>query len=183
MNIADTILGWIKLSPKYILPLFVLTASLLFLPTTYLARFGIDVLVASYRMWIGLVCLSSFSLLISHFGFWIKDKLIASKRTRQFLKLAKASLHNLTPAEKAVLAEFILLQTKSMNLDFQSGVTNGLEHARIIYRSASVGSLLDGFAYNLQPWAWEELNKHPELLEPELSERIKELKAKRHRRY
>jgi Super-infection exclusion protein B len=85
----------------------------------------------------------------------VKDRLLNWRKRRRLLKSAREALRNLTPEEKTVLADFILFQTKSQNLDFQSGVTNGLEHAHIIYRSATVGSLMSGFAYNLQPWDGE----------------------------
>lgn len=134
-------------------------------------------------MWIGLVFLAASALLLSHLGFWVKDKIAHGFRTRRLLKAGKECLRKLTPEEKRVLVEFILFESKTQVLDIRSGVTKALEHTSIIYRSANVGTLLGGFAYNLQPWAWEELNSNPKLLEPELSERRSELEQTRRKGY
>jgi hypothetical protein len=44
------------------------------------------------------------------------------------------------------------------------GVIQGLVAEKILYRSANVGSLITGFAYNVQPWAWDFLNANPHVL-------------------
>jgi hypothetical protein len=41
-------------------------------------------------------------------------------------------------------------------------VVNGLEIKKVIFRASNIGDL-DEWAYNIQPWAWEYLNDHPEL--------------------
>ncbi|WLE95485.1 MAG: super-infection exclusion protein B [Candidatus Electrothrix communis] len=171
MNI-ENIIGWLKLSVKHIFPVFLITGVLLFIPTAQLTTFGVDVFVTTYRMWIGLAFLTSGTLLISHFVFWLKDKLVEWWRIRNL----KRTLLNLSPEEKSILADYILLQTKSQQLSFLGGIANGLERNHLIYRSSNLGSIY-GFAYNIQPWAWEEFNKHPQLLEPQLSSRRQELKG------
>lgn len=180
MDISE-ITKWIKLSPKYLLPIAFLSFALLFLPISVLARLGVDVLVQNYRMWIGLIGLGTACLLMSHLVFWLKDFLVEAVRKRRLLKACKEYLRHLTPEEKTVLVAYIISQTRSQNLDSMSGVVNGLEQAKIIYRSASIGTLMGGWAYNLQPWAWDELNAYPELLEPELSRRRTELLQERER--
>jgi len=42
-------------------------------------------------------------------------------------------------------------------------VVNGLEIEKIVFKSSNIGQL-DEWAYNIQPWAWDYLNNHPELL-------------------
>jgi hypothetical protein len=49
-------------------------------------------------------------------------------------------------------------------MPFQNGTVNALQKERIIIRGSSLGSIT-GFDYIIQPWAWEYLNKHPELLD------------------
>jgi hypothetical protein len=44
------------------------------------------------------------------------------------------------------------------------GMVGGLQAERIIYRASSLGQSFDYFAYNIQPWAWEYLNKNRKLL-------------------
>jgi len=43
------------------------------------------------------------------------------------------------------------------------GRVGGLEAEGIIFRSSNVGNI-ESWAYNLQPWAWDYLSAHPELL-------------------
>lgn len=47
----------------------------------------------------------------------------------------------------------------------QIDVVLGLETEKIIYRASSLSSYYTNFPYNIQPWAWEYLNQHPDLLE------------------
>jgi hypothetical protein len=44
---------WIKLSPRYLLPLSLFTGFVLFAPQRWLAVFGIARLVSDYRPWFG----------------------------------------------------------------------------------------------------------------------------------
>lgn len=177
MNIRD-IFNWVKLSPKYLLAIAIIASALLFLPAGVLSRFSLVTFVEKYRMWIGFACLGTYSLLLTHAGYWLKEKIVTRQNERLFINAGKEALRNLTHEEKLVLAHYILLQTKSQQLDIGSGVTKSLEHSNIVYRASTIG-WLSGFAHNLQPWAWKELNAHPELLEPELSQRRAEFEAKR----
>ncbi|GEM_PF-850842 len=162
------ILAWWKSSPKYILPAFVLTAIILFAPVRTLNKFGVDELVAKYRMWVGLILLSSLSLLISHFAFWLADKIQTWRIRHRKRSARRALLRDLTPKERVLLARFIADNTKSKPLNRWSGIVVGLCHGDIIYRSSSTGSF-NADCYNIQPWAWKELRENPRLLEPELS--------------
>lgn len=173
MNIGD-ILNWVKLSPRYLFPIAIVASALMFLPAQVLLRFGLHTFAQKYQMWIGFACLAAYSLLLAHAIYWLKDRVVRRQSESRLLK----ALRNLSREEKLVLAEYILLQTKSQQLDIRSGVTKSLEHSNIIYLASTIGWLSD-FAHNLQPWAWRELNAHPELLEPELSERRAEFEAKR----
>jgi hypothetical protein len=166
------LLDAIKLSPRYLVPVFFASGFLLFSPTTYIASLGLDSFVTSYRSWIGLVFLVSSALLLSHFFIsvwtWVKRKLDAKKSSNEAIN----HLRNLTPDEKALLQGYIFNQTKTQNLDMMNGVVNGLVHVGIIYQASRMGDLLEGFAYNIQPWAWEFLNKNKRLLE--ISEKEKD---------
>ena len=39
-----------------------------------------------------------------------------------------------------------------------------MEAERVLLCASSLGPSFDHFAYNIQPWAWEYLNKNPKLL-------------------
>jgi len=181
MNIGD-ITNWVKLSPKHWLSILVATSALLFLPDGLLTRLGAEVVVKQHRMWIGLAWLVACAMLVAHALQAVGGRGAMIVRTRRFLKTGRDALRKLTPEEKRLLADYVLSDSKSQNLDLRSGVVNGLVQAQIIYRSSNMGDLLRGFAYNVQPWAWEELKANPGLLEPELSNRLEELQAEIARR-
>ena len=48
--------------------------------------------------------------------------------------------------------------------ELEAHFVGGLEAAKIIYKSATVGTVFDGWDYNLQTWAWDYLNEHPQLV-------------------
>jgi hypothetical protein len=82
---------------------------------------------------------------------------------------AKKGLKNLSPDEKNMLAIYLLAKTKSLAFT-ASGATVSLEATKIIYVAGRMPQPYYGIVYNLMPWAWDELNQHPEYLEPALTE-------------
>jgi len=54
-------------------------------------------------------------------------------------------------------------QTKTQYLDLENGVVRGLELDIVIYKASNIGQI-NTWAYNIQPWAWDYLNEHPESL-------------------
>ena len=50
-------------------------------------------------------------------------------------------------------------------LRIEDGVVQGLKSDRIIYQSASLGNVLEGFAHNINDFAWDSLHANPDLLE------------------
>ncbi|HEX9732949.1 MAG TPA: superinfection exclusion B family protein [Thermoanaerobaculia bacterium] len=157
-------LDWIKLSPRALTGVALATGVFLFLGPKHLDYFGLTSLNAQMRPWIAVAFILSSALLLAHVAFELCT--IAHKRwqRRVLRKYRQAQLHNLSPDEKAVLAAYIFGDTKTINLNPQSGVAGGLEDAKIISRSSAIGSRMSGFAYNIQPWARDYLREHPELL-------------------
>lgn len=45
-----------------------------------------------------------------------------------------------------------------------SGIVNELVVLGIIYRSSNFADTVDEWSYNIQPWVWEYLHQHPELV-------------------
>jgi hypothetical protein len=163
MDWIGKVTDWIKLSPKYLLPISLATGFIVFAKAEWLQPLGLTDLRVKYLPWIGAIFLLSTVLLLSHAAFklfsWVQFR-ISMKRG---LKGAKERLHNLTGEEREILRGYIGNGTKTQLLDIQSGVVNELEEVFIIYRSSNIGNLR-GWSYNIQPWAWDYLNKHLELL-------------------
>jgi len=89
----------------------------------------------------------------------------ASKAIRRQLVIRgrRRGLHSLTEPEKDILRGFIFSGTKTQSLAYESGVVQGLRNARVIYKATNTGHL-DSWDFNIHDWAWDYLNKHPELL-------------------
>jgi hypothetical protein len=174
---------WLKLSPKYLFPICIVTGFALFAPANTLEIFGINLLVAQIRPYLGIVFLLSASLLVTNLFTslysWAQNKY---QRTLK-LKAWQKKLHSLTAEEKYILQHFINNQTQSQYLPMDNGVVNGLEIKKVIFRASDIGNL-DEWAYNIQPWAWEYLNNHPELLTLNQNEMLNdENRRSRSRRY
>ena len=136
---------------------------LLFGPEGMIAGMGLRGIRDDYRPWFGVALLAVGSLLCvevaSGTGGWFKQRIVWWLNLRRL----KQRLHDLTPAEREALRGYIENDTRTQYFNPQNGVAQGLVHATIIYRASSLGSI-EGFAYNMQPWAWEYLRAHPELL-------------------
>jgi hypothetical protein len=128
---------------------------------------GLSALNQQARAWVAVSFILSAALLLAHSTFEVAAIGRKKWRSRLLKKYRQAELHNLSPEEKAVLAQYIVLDTKTLRLGAGSGVAGGLEASKIIFRSSSFGSMGSGFAYNIQPWAWSYLKQHPEVLELE----------------
>ena len=150
---------WIKLSPRYLFPLSISSGFLLFVSDNTLEILGLTVFVDQYRSIVGIIFLLSSSLVITSWGLatydWFRKKIRQKTKVREMQK----RLQNLTLEEKKLLAGYIDNQTRTQYVSIDSGVVNELEISKIIYRSSNVGNL-DCWSYNIQPWAWEYLNKN-----------------------
>ncbi|ADO68716.1 uncharacterized protein STAUR_0912 [Stigmatella aurantiaca DW4/3-1] len=73
-------------------------------------------------------------------------------------------LHDLSATEKQLLNGYLEKHTKTQYFQLTDGVAGGLEARQIINRAAKMFDMIDGMAFNIQPWALRELKEHPELL-------------------
>lgn len=177
------LLPWLKeRSPLFFLAFGVATGLLLFAPPDLLRTTGLGEFVDRYRGALGGV------FLLSIVGLIVSAMLHGAQAVTSWHKGRKqaAELHgrfkSLTPEERRLLARFFVNQSKTQVLAINNGVTQGLVHAGIIYRSANINRreyLEPSFAHNVQPWAWDYLQTRQHLLEPELSELRAESQEKR----
>ena len=78
--------------------------------------------------------------------------------------------------EREYLARYLHSDTTTLAFDYRDGIVNGLIGKRILYRASEASNPMSfNFDYNIQPWAWDYLKKHPELLKD-----IKPAEYKRH---
>ncbi|MEI6326807.1 MAG: super-infection exclusion protein B [Candidatus Roizmanbacteria bacterium] len=158
-------LEWIKLKPRHLISLFAVSVLLLFLPQHILGLVALDSPVTNYRWIVGIVCIySGISLLtdiLIKLYMWVYRKF---KIREKYINLYR-ELDHLSPEEKSIIREFISKETKTLYLDKESGVVGSLELSKIIYSGSSIGTDLNSWPYNLQPWAWEYIHKNPKVIE------------------
>lgn len=85
-------------------------------------------------------------------------------KSRSLDKRRAKWLTSLTPDERGRLLPYIRDQRASVRFPIEDGVVGGLVGKGILFRASNVGHAISGFAFNVQPWAREELERHPELL-------------------
>jgi len=153
----------IKVPIRYVIGVALVNSFVLFCPNSWVDRIGLLKYREDGKSYLGLSLLVLGAIIISNFaGF-----LIARSKDYLFLRVRRQRLHALTSEEAQVLRQYIVTQSRTAYLSMQSGVTRGLEHEQIIYRSSNLSSPGAGFAsfaYNIQPWAWNYLNEHRDLL-------------------
>ena len=118
----------------------------------------------SDKVVLGVIWLASVALLVAHMG----SSLFQTIRERVWwvlwFRAGRKRLRALTPAEKEILRGFIDCNSRTQPLDLRNGTVSGFEDENIIYKSAPMSDSLEYFPFNIQPWAWRELKKHPEWL-------------------
>lgn len=73
------------------------------------------------------------------------------------------SLHELTPDEKGYLLPYIRDVANTRYFKFIDGIAGGLWAKRILFRSSDL-AVPNSAPDNLEPWARQYLQDHPELL-------------------
>ena len=157
------VIDWVKLSPKYLIPISLVSGLLIFANEKLLNTFGLSLLVNNGRPWIAIIFLISTALIASNFIVWwggIIAKKISQTRKKN---IYKNKLHKLSPDEKRILLSYLLRNTRTQTFPFNDGRLAELIHYQIIYESSAIGDIND-WQYNIQPWAWDYLLKHQDEL-------------------
>lgn len=156
---------WFKLSNTNLLAIVMGCSILLFASDNFLKKLGLFNIRNSYKIFIAIFLLISISILAARWCNavlkWIQQRIT----WRRNLKRSQKRLHNLTAKEKEILRGYILNNTRTQDLLVQDGVVQGLVSENIIYRSANSGTMMGGFAFNIQPWAWSYLQANTKLLD------------------
>ena len=162
------LMEWVKLSPRYLVPIG-LGLGLLLWATPLVNALRLAPFVAQFGPYIGaaflLVWLLVFSAVVSPF-IPTSDQLQAKLEKRAKLRAGQQRLHELTMDEKAILRGYLLKNTNTLDLDWQSGEVLGLVQEDII-AFVPPTALRDGLAapLNIQPWAKRYLSEHLELVD------------------
>jgi len=163
-EIFNPILEALKLAPRYFLALGAFCAFLLFAPAEFLKHIALDDFAQNYRTALGLAFVASVSLLLVSAGLAVSRGISGWWQERQLYRRIAERLNSLTEDEKQILRFYMAEQTKANMLRIDDDVVKGLVTSGIIYRSASVGNILEGFAHNISEFAWNYLQVNPHVL-------------------
>lgn len=171
--------------PQFVFVIAVTAGLIVFLPDNVVQKMGLYQTRSTYLPYIAVVFLVSAILFVIQVGAkgfaWSKGW----RKKQSDLRCRVKQLETLTKEERAILKRFMERQTMTQRLDVDSGIVNGLMFKDIIYRATNRAT--SGFAdytyhgvvyscdHNMQSWAWEYLNEHPELLADREGDAIKEL--------
>jgi len=150
-----------KIPAAFLVAIVSVLGLILFLPEEYAKTLAVDGFRNEYRVFLG----PAFLLTLSFCAARVFNFFMQGYRQKQALKKRQEALHSLTPEEKGYLIPYIEGQQNTINVGMDDGVMAGLRSKGITYLAANMGDLLNGFAFNLQPWAREYLVKNPQLLD------------------
>jgi hypothetical protein len=143
----------------FVIAIFVVACGLVLLPQSVAEILGVDSLRTAQRQWIGLAVLAPPSLYVAELAIWGFKQLKAKWGLHQ----NQAMLHKLTSEECSVLRPYIENQTQTAVFSSPKGVIYGLVKKNILYPAFDHAGGYN-YYYNMNPWAYEYLSKHPELL-------------------
>ena len=164
-EIAKTLVEFLKLAPRYLIALGVMAAFLLFADEKLRKFIGVFELAQNNRPILGLVLVVTVALFAVSIS---ADVLAFGKerwRKRKSYRRIADRLNSLTEDEKQILRFYVAKQTRANVLRYDDGVVQGLVSDGIIYRSASLGNMVEGFAHNISDFAWDYVHVHPHLLD------------------
>lgn len=169
-EIFEKLKGWLNLGVLPLLGILLFTGFFIFLPSEALLKLGLVDVKSKFSTYFGLGFVFSTTFLIAAMlnGFW---KVFLARRLKEMANVYfyRKEAHDLTDEEKEILNIFIKGKTRSTSLSMKNGVVLGLEKRMFIIRVGQLGTdaISWSFPFNIQPWAWEYLNKNPHLLDVE----------------
>ena len=163
-NLAD----FFKLPTKIMFALALASGMVLFLPDNIVAKMYMVDFRNKYGFAIGLLFLTSFSILAVTLIIGIYKYFSQKHSMKKFKATAKERLQKLDNYQKAIVYGLYIEDNHTSELPFHDGAVKWLKQSMIIIETTNqylVSDLNNAvFPYMLQPWAVEELQNDSELL-------------------
>lgn len=161
---VNSFLEFLKLAPRYLVAVAIVTGVLLFFPASWLEKISLYGFANDYRQWLGFAFLISTTLWVVTIALSTWEAIAGKLLQRSVRQHVIRRLTSLTEDEKQILRYYLAKNTRANMLKVDDGVVQGLVVDRIIYRSTSMGNILEGFAHNITDFAWDHLHANPKLL-------------------
>lgn len=163
MGIIKSIVEKLKLKELFAI-VFIVAMIITFMPADWAQKMKLDSFRSTYQTYISLCMIAIGAYYILCVVSWIKQYI-----WRKFHNVKKIALNymknNMSPDEMGLLIDtFYDFQNgrfaSSGKIDYSDGRKAPLESKHIIYLASRMGSMIEGFSYNLQPYALEFLNRN-----------------------
>lgn len=158
------LIEFLKLAPKYFLPILLFSALVVFSPQKWLAFLSLELIGVKYKWIFSLLFLISASMFLSGVLIRLYDAYVERKRAKNAEKTIKQKLSNLSERQKDILKVLLDGESRSIALPMNDGEVRELERYYLIYRSSNVSRRMMSFDYCLQPLAEEVLKTNRNLL-------------------
>jgi len=149
-----------KIPAAFLVAIVSVIGLILFVPEEMAKTLAVDGFREKYRIYLGPVLLLTVSFLVARIYIFINQGVVEKKN----LKKRQESLHSLTADEKGYLVHYIDGGQNTIYVGIEDGVMGGLVAKGITYRASNMGDALNGFAFNLHPWARAYLEENRGLL-------------------
>jgi hypothetical protein len=159
VNIFD----WVKLAPRYFLPIAIATGLSILNPFNFMEQLGILQFIDQNKTYISIIFLLSSAFVLTDFFYTIFKWFQKRASLGQKQKVLHKGLQKLSIREKEVLIQYIASREKTLNFSTRNTTVIGLENQKILSR-ASTGDILF-WPFTIHPKVWEYLNDHPEVLD------------------
>jgi hypothetical protein len=157
------IFSWLKIPANYFIPVLAASYFGLFAPLDLLQFLGISFWREDYKPYLGSVFVVSVAIVGCHFGTLIIRWIVSKYQYVLGAIRMRGRLKRLSIEEQKVLARYLKGKTRTQLFPIDNGVVRGLVASKILYAAVVEGDIYK-FPLNMQPWAWDYLNKHPNLV-------------------
>ena len=162
-ELIKSLLEILKLAPRYLVPVGLSSALLLFPGRNFLNILGLAQFAENNRPLIGAAFIVSLAVTFCWAAEFVYRYFVKIRQKRHIEQKILERLHALTKEEKQILGFYIENQTRTNYLRANDGVVQGLKAAGIIHLAAPYGSFIKGIAFNISEIAWQYLNQNPRL--------------------
>lgn len=158
------LIEFLKLSPKYFLPILIFSGVIVFVPTDWVLFLSLEGIAIKYKWIFSLLFLLSLAMFSSGVIIWtidfIKRKMFEFRTKKTMIK----KLKTLSGYQKEIIISLLDSGKRSISLPVNNGEVNELSRYYIIYRTSNLSTGHVFFDYCLQPLAEEVLKKNRHLL-------------------
>lgn len=165
MSIIKSIVEKLKLKELFAI-IFIAALIITFVPNEWAQKMKIDTFRDTYQTYISLCIIAIGAYYVLHLLGWIKKRIWAKFHNWKRVGIDYMKKYMSSDEMELLIMTFYDANNhmfrSSGTINYDDGRKAALESKHIIYLASQMGSVVYGFAYNLQPYALEFLNKNLE---------------------